>query len=140
MGEGEAVALSKTYPVSFTKKTLVSIIEPRVSEILDLMQKELKKIGKQELLPGGIVLTGGGAKLPKIKELAKQQLKLPCEIGIPKGITGLVQDPSAATVAGLVLGSMEFDSFLPSGILGLPSGLVKGVGTKLKKIFRVFIP
>src|SRR3989344_4380658 len=47
--------------LSFTKKNLVDIIEPRVSEILDLMQKELKKIGRQEMLPGGIVLTGGGA-------------------------------------------------------------------------------
>src|SRR3989338_502759 len=58
----------KSYPLSFTKKNLVDIIEPRVSEILDLMQKELKKIGRNELLPGGIVLTGGGAKIPKIKE------------------------------------------------------------------------
>src|SRR3989338_5519416 len=64
----------KSYPLSFTKKNLVDIIEPRVSEILDLMQKELKKIGRNELLPGGIVLTGGGAKIPKIKELAKERL------------------------------------------------------------------
>ena len=64
----------------------MDIIEPRVSEILDLIQKELKKINKQELLPGGVVLTGGGAKIPKIKELTKETLKLACEIGTPKGL------------------------------------------------------
>ena len=123
------------YPVSFTKKQLVDIIEPRVYEILDLMQKELKKVGRQELLPGGIVLTGGGAKLPKIRELAKQQLKLPCEIGAPKGITGLAQDPSLATVAGLVLGSSEFDSFDAGA-----SEVMKKFFSKFKRAFRVFIP
>ncbi len=124
----------KSSPLLFTKKNLVDIIEPRVSEILDLVQKELKKINRQELLPGGIVLTGGGAKIPKIKELTKQLLKLPCEIGIPKGIVGLQDDPSLATVAGLVLGGVDFDE--EEGILGL----AKGWGSKIKKIFRVFIP
>src|SRR3989338_1147740 len=99
------------HSLSFTKKQLVGIIEPRVTEILNLMQKELKSIGRAELLPGGIVLTGGGAKLPKIKELAKQQLKLPVQIGIPKGIAGLQEDPALATVAGLVMGSSYFEDF-----------------------------
>src|SRR3989344_4467682 len=108
----------KSYPLSFTKKNLVDIIEPRVSEILDLMQKELKKIGRNELLPGGIVLTGGGAKIPKIKELAKERLKLTCEIGVPRGINGLEPDPALATVAGLVLGSADFSNSQKDGKIG----------------------
>ena len=124
----------KSSSLSFTKKDLVDIIEPRVSEILDLVQKELKKIGKQEMLPGGVVLTGGGAKLPKIKELTKETLGLNCEIGTPKGIIGIQDDPSLATVAGLALGGVDFDE--EAGILGL----TKGWGSKFKKIFRIFIP
>jgi len=120
--------------LSFTKKNLVDIIEPRVSEILDLIQKELKKIGRQELLPGGIVLTGGGAKIPRIKELAKQQLKLSCQIGIPKGIEGIQEDPSLATVVGLALEGVDFGG--EEGILGL----TKGWGSKIKKLFRLFAP
>ncbi|MEK7664795.1 MAG: cell division protein FtsA [Patescibacteria group bacterium] len=120
--------------IFFTKKSLVGIIEPRVSEILDLIQKELKKIGRQELLPGGIVLTGGGANLPKIKELTKIALKLPCEIGIPKGIYGLKEDPSLATVAGLALGGVDFDD--EEGILGF----ARGWWLKIKKIFKHFLP
>ncbi len=124
---------------AFTNKNLVDIIEPRVSEILDLMQKELKKIGRQELLPGGIVLTGGGVKLPKIKDLVKQKLKLPCRIGTPKGIIGLTDDPALATVAGLVLTGVDFDTSDHAGSMGL-SGLIKSFGSKFKKMFRVFIP
>jgi cell division protein FtsA len=130
----------KSNSISFTKKFLVDIIQPRVSEILDLMQKELKKIGKQEMLPGGVVLTGGGAKLPHIRELAKDQLKLPCQIGIPQGIAGLDEDPSLATVAGLVLQGVDFDSLQKEGILGLNLGFTKGWGSKFRRMFRVFIP
>src|SRR3989344_4810503 len=57
--------INRDSDLSLTKKNLVDIIEPRVSEIFDLIQKELKKIGRQELLPGGVVLSGGGAKLKK---------------------------------------------------------------------------
>jgi cell division protein FtsA len=124
--------------VLFNEKNLVDIIEPRVSEILDLMQKELKKIGRQELLPGGIVLTGGGAKLPKIKELVKQQLKLTCEIGVVKGITGLSQDASLATVAGLVLAGAHADDANKEGVLGL--GFLTTWFGRIKKMVKVFIP
>jgi cell division protein FtsA len=124
----------KSSSINFTKKDLVDIIEPRVSEILDLVQKELKKIGKQEMLPGGIVLTGGGAKIPKIKELTKETLKLACEIGKPQGIIGLQEDPALATVVGLALGGVDFDN--EPGILGL----TKGWNFRLKGWFRNFIP
>jgi len=127
----------KSSSLSFTKKNIVDIVEPRVSEILDLVQKELKKINKQEQLPGGIVLTGGGAKLPKIKELAKQTLKLSCEIGTPKGIAGIEDDPSLATVAGLVLGGLkDIDGSDKEGILGLLGNLPK----KIRKMLKAFLP
>jgi cell division protein FtsA len=126
----------KSSSVNFTKKGLVDIIEPRVSEIFDLIQKELKKINRQELLPAGVILTGGGAKLPRIKELAKQQLKLPCDIGTPKGLVGLEDDPALSTVAGLVLGGAGIDDMERSAILGV----TKGWGQKIRRIFRIFLP
>lgn len=88
------------------------------------------------MLPGGVVLSGGGAKLAKIKELAREQLKLPCSIGKPTGILGLDDDPALATVAGLVLSGVDVDEFDKEGILGS----IKGLSRKLKKVFRVFIP
>ena len=124
----------KSDSLNFTKKNLVDIIEPRVSEILDLVQKELKKINRQELLPGGIVLTGGGAKIPRIKELTRDTLKLSCEIGTPKGIMGLQDDPALATVAGLALSGVDFDD--EEGILGVAGN----IGSVFKKVFRAFKP
>ena len=124
----------KSSSLNFTKKNLVDIIEPRVSEILDLIQKELKKINRQELLPGGIVLTGGGAKIPRIKELTKETLKLACEMGKPRGIMGLQDDPALATVVGLALEGV--DSGGEEGILGVAGN----VGSVFKKIFRAFKP
>ncbi|MDP2909655.1 MAG: cell division protein FtsA, partial [bacterium] len=61
----------------FSTKELSGIIEARVSEIFDLTNKELKKISKQGMLPAGVVLTGGGAKLEGLKEIAKKELRLP---------------------------------------------------------------
>ncbi len=125
--------------LTFTDKNLVDIIEPRVSEILDLIQKELKKIGRQELLPGGVVLTGGGAKLSKIKELVKQKLKLTCEIGLIKGIVGVNQDSALATVAGLVLSGTDSGESVSDGILGF-MGWFKKIFSQTTKMFKVFIP
>ncbi|MBU3934818.1 cell division protein FtsA [Patescibacteria group bacterium] len=126
----------KASPLVFSKKLLIDIIEPRVSEIFDLINKELKKIGRQELLPGGIVLTGGGANLPRIKELARQELKLPCKIGIPNGVIGLEEDPSLATVCGLVLEGSDFREDSPL----VRNGIWSKIWARIKKIFKNFIP
>ena len=129
-----------THSLAFTKKQLVDIIGPRVIELLDLMQKELKKIGRQELLPGGVILTGGGAKLPHIKELAKEVLGLPCDIGVPKGIAGLENDPALATVAGLILGGVNVIDEGEESVLANSLGFLKGWGSKMRRMLRVFIP
>lgn len=89
-----------------SRKKLIEVIEARNNEILDLTNKELKKIGRERLLPGGVVIVGGGAKMPGMEELVKKELHLPCQIGFPKKIEGIVDkidDPVFATVVGLLL-------------------------------------
>jgi cell division protein FtsA len=122
--------------VSFTRKDLVDIIEPRVSEILDLISKELRKIARQELLPCGIVLTGGGAKISKIKELTKEQLKLPVQIGKIKNILGLEDDTALATVVGLVLSSTDINETDKEGIFAV----IKRFWAKIKKMLKILVP
>jgi len=93
-----------------SRKKLVEVIEARNLEILELVNKELKKIGRERLLPAGVVLIGGGAKLPGIEELVKAKLHLPCQIGFPKGVEGIVDkvdDPSFATAVGLLLWQLK---------------------------------
>lgn len=126
-------------PLIFSPKMLTKIIEARVSEIFGEAAKELKKISKQGLLPAGMVLTGGGAKLPKIAELAKKELKLPCRIGKSIGFLGLEDDPSFSTVCGLVLRAVEIEdsSWRASSSFSLIGGRI---GNKIRRLFKVFIP
>jgi len=121
----------------FSRKMLVGVIEARVSEIFNLIQKELKNLPSKGLLPAGIVLTGGGAKLPKIVELAKKELKLPARLGYPTGILGLERDSAWSTAVGLVLGVQ--DLLNENGVKGT-SPLGKETLSKFKKIFKIFIP
>ncbi|MBX4191758.1 MAG: cell division protein FtsA [Candidatus Doudnabacteria bacterium] len=94
-----------------SSKHVAEIIEARMEETFDLVNKELKKIGKDGQLPSGAVLTGGGAKLPGVVELAKKQLRLPVVVGTPGAVTTVidrVNDPQFATSVGLVLWANEF--------------------------------
>jgi len=67
----------------FPKKKLDDIILSRLSDIFELIQNHLKKIDRNELLPAGIILTGGGAGMTTIADFAKTTLKLPSRIGVP---------------------------------------------------------
>jgi len=122
---------------SFSKKELAKIIKARVSEIFDLTGKELKKISKQGMLPAGVVLTGGGAKLAGIKELAKKELGLPCRIGYSKiSYSNIEEDPGLSTLCGLILEGID----LEENQVALSSNLKGGIKDRLKRMFRIFIP
>lgn len=93
-------------PRVLSKLVLAEIIEPRVTEILSLVQRELSRSGCTDLLTSGIVLTGGCANLGGIADAAEQVLKLPVRVGLPShvgGLTDIVRSPQYATVVGLVL-------------------------------------
>ncbi len=119
--------------IVFSEKELNKIIEARVCEIFDLIDKEIKKVSKQGLLPGGIVLVGGGAKLPGIVELAKKEFNLPCRIGYPKNVPGMEKDCSFSTVCGLIMDDTE------ESTEGEVSSK-EGIGKKIMKVFKDFIP
>ncbi len=133
----ERIEIEEEEPLIFSQKMLTRIIEARVSEIFGEVQKELKKISKQGLLPAGVVLTGGGAKLPKIADLARKELKLPCRIGKPSSFPELEDDPSFATVCGLVLRAVESGEGKSWSGSSFPSG---GFKDKIKNFFKIFIP
>jgi cell division protein FtsA len=84
---------------------IAEIIEPRAREMIELVRAELLRSGQEGLLPGGLVLTGGGAKLLGLPELAAEILDLPVRVGVPVGVRGLadkVAGPSFATSVGLL--------------------------------------
>lgn len=118
----------------FSQKMLSKIIEARVAEIFEVANKELKKISRQAKLPGGLVLTGGGAKLPKIKDLAKKELRLHCRIGSPQGFSPFLEDPELAVVSGLVLMGTDLETERTFSAFG------RGIVSRLKKLFKIFLP
>lgn len=120
------------------KRDLYDIVHARLEEIFHMVEEELKKIGKAGMLPGGVVLTGGGAKLPGIEEFAKQALKLPVIIGKPEGLTGLsdkVNDPAFAAPVGLMLENMMYAA--PSDRANARIGQTVD---RLKKTLRNLLP
>jgi cell division protein FtsA len=85
---------------------LAEIIEARVEEILSLVDREIIRSGYAENIAAGVVLTGGVALLPGIREVAEQVFDMPVRIGVPQGLGGLadvVQNPMYSTAAGLLL-------------------------------------
>jgi cell division protein FtsA len=98
---------------TFKADDVLMIVEARVEELFEYVDKELRKIQRSRKLPGGVVMVGGTAKLPGMAEFAKEQLQLPARIGKLETITGLVDtvaDPAYATAVGLML----LDMLLPT--------------------------
>ena len=79
--EAEQIKIGAITGSSYPRKKLEEIITARLSDIFELIEAHLKKIGRNELLPAGIIITGGGSGLTNIEELAKMSLKLPSRIG-----------------------------------------------------------
>ncbi len=76
----EAETIKKGKEHTFSKRKLDEIIAARLSDIFDLIENHLKKIGKSGLLPAGIILTGGTTGIASIEEVARTALRLPARI------------------------------------------------------------
>jgi cell division protein FtsA len=81
-------------------------VEPRYEELLSLVQSELRRSGFEDLVAGGVVLTGGSAKMEGLIELAEEIFHMPVRLGIPQYVSGLVdvvRNPIHSTGVGLLL-------------------------------------
>jgi len=130
----EKIELGSGETFTFSSKFVTHIIEERVKEILQLLNKELKKLEKQGQLPGGVVICGGGAKLQKIAEFAKKELKLPIRVGNPRDLTTFQEDPAFLGVLGLLIGAAKEQG--PGSEIQKPAR----VAGFLKRLFKSFIP
>lgn len=123
----------------FEAEEIAMITEARMEELFELVEKELKRIHKSRRLPGGVVIVGGGAKLPGIAEFATEKLQLAARVGKLEGIGGLadrVSDVSYTTAVGLML----LDMLLAPQAHSVPGaandkvfGAVEGLFKRLKK-------
>jgi len=92
-------------PKRVSRFMLSEILEPRMEELFELVNREIVKSGYDALISSGIVLTGGSSAMEGVVELAEQVFNLPVRKGVPRGIAGLVdavENPMYATGVGLV--------------------------------------
>ncbi len=140
--------LEETAPLIFSRKMLVGIIESRASEIFGLVARGLKDAVSAQEFPVSIILTGGGSKLRGIAEIATKRLKLHAKIGrLNEKYTGLDQDICFSTACGLILASKEMGGGLNppiggggGGFINNLVGIFRKIFSKLKKLFKIFIP
>ena len=93
-------------PRIITKRALAEIIEPRMSEMLELVYREIQTSGYGDMAPAGVVMTGGASLLKAVPDLAEQLFDMPVRVGYPRRVRGLadkVKDPIYATGVGLIL-------------------------------------
>ena len=99
--------------ISFALSDIFEIVEPRLEELCEEIQKELKKAGYDRRLPGGLILAGGGSKVPGITDFFKKELKVyvkQAELQPTfEGLTESVNKPEYIVAAGL----MVLDGMLP---------------------------
>ena len=102
----EVPGIGERGPRRLSRQALVDVIEPRVTELYELIQAELRRSGYQELLSSGIVLTGGSSVMLGMVELGEEIFHMPVRLGIPKyagSLAEVVQHPRYATAMGLLL-------------------------------------
>lgn len=125
-----------------SRKEVANIISARLDEIFQFVDRELKKIGRSGLLPAGVILTGGGAHMDGVVELAKKKLRLPVRIGTPASLPGLseqTQDPAFAVGMGLIAWALE-EQKKPTSKASLSLPDIGNTVHKVKDWFRTFLP
>lgn len=102
----EVPSMGGRNPRTISREILCEIIEPRLEEIFQLIQREIAKSGQEDSLASGMVMTGGSTLLPGMIEMAEEIFNMPVRMGIPSHVGGLidvVSSPAYATGVGLVL-------------------------------------
>jgi cell division protein FtsA len=126
-------------PRVMARRILSEILQPRAEEIFHLVWDEIRRAGHEKSLNSGIVLTGGGAILEGMPEIAEQIFDLPIRRGAPVGVGGLadhVGSPAFATAVGLVLYGQRNRAAEPVRSTGI--GAFGRVAGRLKGLFREF--
>ena len=97
-------------PRDLSRQSLAEVVEPRYDELFTLVQAELRRSGYEDMVPAGVVLTGGTSKMEGVVELAEEIFHMPVRVGYPQTVRGLndiVRNPIYATSVGLLQYGME---------------------------------
>jgi len=139
--EAESIKLGSVIGGDYPKKKIDEIIEARLGDIFELVGNHLKRIKRNELLPAGVIITGGGSGINNITEIAKNQLKLPARTE-PVDSTFKnkfkIRDSSWYTALGLALSAS--DDYGANQLDNSMGGNIKEVKSFFKSIFSQLLP
>ncbi|HEY6130698.1 MAG TPA: cell division protein FtsA [Halioglobus sp.] len=116
-------------PRDLSRQSLAEVVEPRYDELFTLVQAELRRSGFEDMVPAGVVLTGGTAKMEGVVELAEEIFHMPVRVGYPQTVRGLndiVRNPIYATSVGLLQYGMMHRPDSGSATSGKSSGAAVG--------------
>lgn len=136
--EAEHIKLGGLTTANYPRKKLEEIIEARLSDMFDLIEAHLKKIGRAGLLPAGIIITGGGGGLSIIEELAKHSLRLPSKVAtiILADNKSPFKDPSWSVALGLCVFGLSSEQ---GGTVKIAVSAAK-IKSKAVNFFKQFLP
>jgi cell division protein FtsA len=138
---GETSFVKNGEELRFDRETMRIIVGARVEEMLELIDREFKKIHRSKKLPGGVTFVGGTAKLPGMVEFAKEVLELPARIGnwkhISKVVDGMDEHVFAPAVGlmllDMLLGPAQFNAFTET-----EPGMLQSVNASVNKLLGRF--
>ena len=128
---------------TFSTTDIDEIVEARLEEIFEGIQRELKKAGYAGKLPSGVVFTGGASQLKHLTEYAKTTLGLAARLGQPTGYGGVADDidkSAFATAIGLMLVDAERGGPSKSGPAKFKTPSAKNIKGGVSKVFGWFKP
>ena len=135
----EVASVGGRKPRIMSRRILSEILQPRAEEIFHLLWDEVRRAGYERSLNSGIVLTGGGAILDGLPEIAEQIFDLPIRRGCPVDVGGLadhVNSPAFATPVGLVMYAHR--NQVANGAHPLGVGTLGRVASRLRGLFGEF--
>ncbi len=130
-------------PIEVQRSAMAEVIEMRVTEIFDLVRKEIKRSGYDGLLRAGAVITGGSSQLEGVREVAARELSFPVRLAKPERLTGMadaLRNPAYSTSVGLLRLGLQMDTAArtPAGTgAALPN---LKIGSILGGLFRRLLP
>jgi len=126
-------------PRDLSRQSLAEVVEPRYDELFTLIQAELRRSGFEELIPAGIVLTGGTSKMEGAVELAEEIFHMPVRVGSPQhaqGLNDIIRNPIYATAVGLLIyGARDDDGGSSAREPRLGAGLLEEIKNWFGKHF-----
>ncbi len=135
--EAEQLKLGAIVSATHSKKKLDDILAARLSDIFDLIDAHLKKLGKDRLLPAGIILSGGGSGIGPVKELAESSLKLHSKIAsMNLPADAKIKDSSWAVAYGLTIWGLTGDL----GGRPVRDEVLGDISASFKRFFGQFLP